>query len=199
MRCEVKIEGDTARSIHLWGDILLDLVDFKNIKERGGSLGINRGYEGYLTATVSFPHATREQRQEAGRWCQRISYLGRYLLDAPHPKVFVDHIDGNSLDNRRSNIRLATPKQNAQNRKNYKDTESGFKGVLKYGGGWQVRIKIDAANVVIAKRIPDIKMAAMIYDLAAIEHFGEFANLNFPKEEVEAFRPHWDQIKSLFK
>ena len=57
-------------------------------------------------------YAVRTERRD-GR--KQMLYLHREVLGAARGQV-VDHRDGNKLDNRRTNIRLATPKLNAQNR-----------------------------------------------------------------------------------
>ena len=59
--------------------------------------------------------------------------LHRSLIDAPHGLV-VDHIDGDKLNNRISNLRLCTPSQNLSNRPRYKDG-CGFKGVQRTQSG----------------------------------------------------------------
>lgn len=54
--------------------------------------------------------------------------MHRVILDAPE-HLQVDHINGNGLDNRKSNLRLVTPAQNIQNQRKAKDNTSGYKGV----------------------------------------------------------------------
>jgi hypothetical protein len=54
----------------------------------------------------------------------------RYLLDAPKG-MHVDHINHNTLDNRRSNLRVVTPTQNGQNKKgSNKNSKSGVRNVV---------------------------------------------------------------------
>lgn len=62
-----------------------------------------------------------------------ITPIARLLLNAPKGTV-ADHISGDTLDNRRSNLRLCTPMQNSWNRKLNKNSSSGFKGVYRKKG-----------------------------------------------------------------
>lgn len=73
--------------------------------------------------------------------------MHRLILGAKSGEM-VDHINGNSLDNRRSNLRLATHKTNGQNRSKQRNNTTGFKGVNKYRNG-----KFRASIVVNRKSI----------------------------------------------
>jgi hypothetical protein len=103
--------------------------------------------------------------------------LHRQILDAP-VHLQVDHIDGNGLNNRRGNLRLATAAQNARNRRVISGT-SGFKGVHfhKRDRRWRADIEVDRKTVCLGYfHTPE--EAADAYDAAALEHFGEFACTN---------------------
>lgn len=84
----------------------------------------------------------------------------------------VDHRNGDTLDNRRSNLRIATKVQNGRNRRT-----DGFKGVSVSGDKW--RAKIGQRHLGL---FPTREAAARAYDAAAEVLFGEFARLNFPVE-----------------
>lgn len=58
----------------------------------------------------------------------RVLGLARLVLDAPDG-MFVDHINGDTLDNRRENLRVVTPSQNSQNRPADRDSSTGVKNV----------------------------------------------------------------------
>lgn len=99
-------------------------------------------------------------------------------------EVQVDHINHNGLDNRRSNLRLATHSENLRNQ-GPRRPMSRYKGVKfdRRINAWIATISVDGAQ----KRLGPFnteKIAARAYDVAALEHYGEFAFLNFP-EEVE--------------
>jgi hypothetical protein len=96
-------------------------------------------------------------------------------------KIVVDHIDGNGLNNQRSNLRRATQTQNHGNSRKRSDAlHSSFRGVTKNGKYWRAIIRANNVRRNIGY-FPTAEAAARAYDQAAIELFGEFANLNFPK------------------
>jgi hypothetical protein len=112
-----------------------------------------------------------------GRRCTSVK-LHQLLLDAP----LVDHVNGDGLDNRRSNLRPASHVENARNRARRSDNRSGFKGVQhRDDGRWRARIQAPTRRIHLGI-FPTRIEAAHAYDAAAIELFGEFARLNFPKE-----------------
>ena len=91
-----------------------------------------------------------------------------------------DHKNGNTLDNRRSNLRKATPSQNGANSKKQKNTSSIYKGVSlrKISGNWGASIQKDGKQYHIGTFKTEIE-AAKAYDKKAVEFFGEYARLNF--------------------
>lgn len=109
--------------------------------------------------------------------CMKSLYLHRYILrDIPKGMV-VDHISGDSLDNRRSNLRIVTVAQNNKNQHGY--GSSGFKGVLRYRGckSWHAKIRSDGIVYDLGLYADPIS-AAIAYNEAAIRLHGEFALLN---------------------
>lgn len=95
---------------------------------------------------------------------------------------YVDHANGNGLDNRRANLRPATDSQNAMNRGLRSDNRSGFKGVSwsRARDRWVVEIQEHGVSHHLGI-FTDLIEAAHAYDAAALTYFGEFARLNFPE------------------
>lgn len=69
-------------------------------------------------------------------------YLHRYIMNNPVGFV-VDHINGNTLDNRKENLRVCTNSQNSSNQKIRKNNQYGLKGISfdRRRGKWYARIK----------------------------------------------------------
>jgi hypothetical protein len=97
------------------------------------------------------------------------------ILDAK-PGQQVDHINGNSLDNRRANLRLATPTENRANTGKRRGGVSRYKGVSWHHGRWAARIGDRWLG-----QYPTEEDAARAYDAAAVEAWGVYARLNLPK------------------
>lgn len=115
-----------------------------------------------------------------GYYAHRLIFLFHYGYI---PK-YLDHIDGDPLNNDISNIRETTTSQNGMNRKknnsyNSKTTSSIYKGVSwhRQRNKWWVRIQINGKRKSIGLFTSETD-AARAYDDAANELFGEFARMN---------------------
>ncbi len=97
-------------------------------------------------------------------------------------KTSVDHIDGNGLNNQKSNLRLATASQQISNRGMHKNNKCGFKGVSTHGNKFRATICFNKHWIYLGAFETAIE-AANAYDKKAFELFGEFAKLNFTKEK----------------
>lgn len=88
-----------------------------------------------------------------------------------------DHINGDTLDNRRSNLRVCTQKQNAQNRRVTSRSKSGVKGVYQRTGSaaWIASITANGKKHNLG-RFLTIDEARVAYSRAALQLHGEFAN-----------------------
>lgn len=113
----------------------------------------------------------------SGHTARRRVSMHRLLMSAP-PGIQVDHIDGDGLNNQRSNLRLGTNGQNQANRRTAFGA-SRFKGVNreKRGKPWRAAIKVDGRKIHLGAFENEIE-AARAYDRAALERFGEFACTN---------------------
>lgn len=113
--------------------------------------------------------------------CGKHVYLHRVVMGARRGQM-VDHINGDTLDNRKSNLRFVTARQNMQNRaKPSPDTAlSRFKGVTgSVGKKWRAFIRdANGKQKYLGMFVREVE-AAFAYDLENINQFGEFGKRNF--------------------
>lgn len=104
--------------------------------------------------------------------------MHRMVLKCPNGKC-PDHINGNGLDNRKSNLRAVTHQENTFNSKSHVDGSSKFKGVCwdKSRRRWYARIFKDGKSTHIGRFICELE-AAKAYNEKAKELYGENAHLN---------------------
>lgn len=152
---------------------VIDFDDFEKV----------RPYKWHLSKSQNNLYARHNFSNDAG-----YLILHRFLLDAPD-NMDVDPRDGDGLNNRRNNIRLCTPSQNAQARQRKRPSmTSSFRGVFwdkhkAHKAAWTARLRFNGKNIHCGsfKKEED---AARAYDKKAIELFGEWASPNFPIKEA---------------
>lgn len=95
-------------------------------------------------------------------------------------KNVVDHRNGNTLDNRKQNLRICTTAQNAWNQSLRSNNVSGYKGVsyVKRKKRYCATIGFNGQNIWLGFHNSK-EMAAVAYDNKAKELYGDFAKLNF--------------------
>lgn len=98
----------------------------------------------------------------------------------------IDHIDGNKLNNQKSNLRKCTNQQNQMNRKKSKNCTSRFKGVYfnKKSNKWMSRLILNKETIFLGEFKTE-EDSAKAYDSKARELFGEFARCNFDENGNE--------------
>jgi hypothetical protein len=114
--------------------------------------------------------------------------MHRVIMAAP-PGTHVDHVNGDTLDNRRANLRICSARENHQNRRRcpLKPGASMYKGVSWHRRDARWRARIRSGETLPDGRARDILLgyfateleAAIAYDAAARKHFGPFAACNF--------------------
>lgn len=111
-------------------------------------------------------------------------WMHREIMRAPRG-IQVDHIDGDGCNNQRANLRLASGQQNCRNRKPLLDATSPYKGVSykQDSDTYAVRIRLEKGSEWLGCHA-DEHLAARIYDCAAVKHYGEYAQINFPGEPM---------------
>lgn len=91
------------------------------------------------------------------------------------PRIADHRISGDTLNNRRSNLRIATQFQNQHNRRRRRDNSSGFKGVTPYQGKWKAEI-VENGNWHYLGWYETPEEAYVAYCEAARKYHREFAH-----------------------
>lgn len=169
------LEGDIAKVYsngkHKDKFFLIDKVDLDLISIHSWRIAYTPTKYKRVETSVNIPGTSKN----------RHILLGRFLLNAP-PNKYVDHENRDPMDNRRGNLRFASPLQNSHNApKTQFKTHSIYKGVSwhKNKNKFIVSIQHNHQKYHLGYFVNEID-AAKCYDVKAKELFREFGCLNFP-------------------
>lgn len=129
-----------------------------------------------LGYAIRFHYLTKSGKQQK----RKVISMHRVIMNTPIG-MYTDHINHNTLDNRKENLRICTPSQNHMNQRKFRG-KSKYKGVFWQKdcpiNPWGAIIRINKKGIYLGS-FPSEERAARAYDEAAILNFKEFASLNF--------------------
>ena len=164
--------SDTARVAVRGGVVLVDAED-EDV--------LGPGWAVEHDGRVNYARRRLRAGEPGGPACVRLHraimerVVGRPLSRREH----VDHINHDGLDNRRCNLRLATPAQNQQHSRKRAGTSSRHKGVSfhKGTGRWQAYIRVGGKRLSLGYYESE-RDATRAYNAEAALRFGDYAVLN---------------------
>lgn len=153
-------------------DIILDHEDIAVASEFRWHDWTNRKYNGHSWKCPAASVLINGKK--------RVLLLHRLLLGATFGDgKIIDHINGNTFDARKQNLRFCSHGQNISNQrnktKNYKT--SRFHGVFRSGGKWRAQIRANKIKIHLGMFINE-EDAARAYNSASMKFHGEFASMN---------------------
>jgi hypothetical protein len=154
-----------VRRIPLGGGLFatVDARDYKRLSK----------YKWCVLSKCGAPYAVRRTKDG------RMVYMHREIMRASKGS-FVDHLDHNTLNNRRCNLRICTQAENQANA-GHRGSASGYVGVKRVGKKWEGEINLKGKRYYLG-RFDDPADAARARDRKAYELHGKYAYLNFPAD-----------------
>jgi hypothetical protein len=160
-------------------ETIIDLVDFDLVNSYSGCFyaGFNRQkdseFDGNYYAKINVKIISEDNEIK-----RRTPHLNRIILGLEDWNYEVDHINKDTLDNRRSNLRITLGKDNLKNRsgKN-KNNKSGYRNVSwnKSINKWVIQLQIDGKNHVFDEKFDDVHESGRFAKEMRIKYYGEFA------------------------
>lgn len=119
-------------------------------------------------------YVKRRYKDEFG--VQKTILLHRFIMNESDRNIIIDHISGDTLDNRVENLRRCSHAENCRNSIGF-NAKSGYKGVKASKLRWRAYITVSGSEISLGA-YDDKDSAARAYNIAALEYFGEFARPN---------------------
>jgi hypothetical protein len=145
-------------------DVLISKCDYERIS-------VLKWRPHYGSKRQYFVHSIAKPRQEL--------MLHRFIMNATKGTV-IDHINGNTLDNRRENLRVCSHSENMKNSKKRSNGKCPYKGVYfnKHVNKWNPQIKVDGKRISLGYYL-SAEEARNAYNEASRKYHGEFGRISY--------------------
>jgi hypothetical protein len=152
--------------------VTVDIDDFYKIFKFDHSVHV----QWHKCAHSYYPHISiYEGKDETGKLRYKNIKLTTFLLGRMKG-IKIDHINNDTLNTRRSNLRLTDQANNLKNRRSKNtNNKSGHRNVCWIKGYWKVQIQIDGKNHRFPENFTDVEEAGKFAELKRQEIYGEFA------------------------
>lgn len=153
---------------------IIDSADIHKISEHKWSIFINKAGNVYVMTHIYFGNK------------RKTIFMHRFLMNVFDRKIQIDHMNHNTLDNRKCNLRTCTNTENSRNKSKSKNNKTGYKGVhlFKENGRYMASIGFNKKQIYLGMYDNPVD-AAIAYNNAALKYHGEFALLNTIIKEAE--------------
>ena len=172
----VIVNGNTSTIIagKLLHEVKIDTEDLEKIKSYNMTVQV----KGNRNNQFMYPFmVVRNGVNKEGKTKYTSLMLSRLIMDASHGMV-VDHINHDTMDNRKNNLRVVEPAFNSQNRNGAnKNNISGHRNIALINGKWTVHLYIGGKNKVFG-RFKDISEAIQVAEEMRSKYYGEFAGVS---------------------
>lgn len=169
MKNAYEVRGDVTAIIieskkHGRLETLIDTEDLAKVSE------VNAWSVGWNRDTKSF-YVKGSTVDESGN--RRYIMLHRHILGVTEPNQYIDHVNHDTLLNRKSNLNIVTNAENSQNRRKFTNNSSGYTGVYwdKSRNKWRATIMVDYKRKNLG-RFDSIDEAIRVRKSAEVEYFG---------------------------
>jgi hypothetical protein len=165
---QIRIEGNIAYVPLTRGyEAIIDAADIQIVSSTLWQAVLDRNTI-YASRSKNSCHSKRDET----------TLMHRLIMSAPKG-LLVDHINRNGLDNRRTNLRIATNSENLQNQKRRADNSSGVKGVTWKSdrNTWRAQIRVGERRIHLGY-FTEVDEAAKAYRNASIHYHGEFGRVS---------------------
>lgn len=172
---QVIIDGDTTTIIagKLLYQVKIDTEDLEKIQSYNAAVQV----KGNRNNQFMYPFIlVRNGVNERGKTKHTSLMLSRLIMNAS-PGMVVDHVNHDTMDNRKDNLRVIAPTYNSKNRSGAnKNSVSGYSNVAFINGRWTVQLQIDGKNTVFG-RFQEINDAIRMAEEMRNKYYGEFAGV----------------------
>jgi hypothetical protein len=154
---------------------LIDIEDFEKVNKYRGTFfqKFDKYVNGYY-AVICIYLGTENKKPQ-----YNIVRLNRIVMDCYDKDKLVDHILGDTLDNRKNNLRITDSSTNAFNRQRINsNNKSGYRNVCKIDNKWCVQLQINGKNTVL-KTFPlnQLDEAGAYAKEMREKYYGEYAGI----------------------